>query len=263
MYLVNLYCKTLRLAATLMLCAMGYATQAAELTVSAAASLSNAFKDIAPAFEAQYPGTRVLLNFAASDTLLAQIAQGAPVDVFASADQDTMDKAQAQQLIIPGSRVHFTSNTLVAISPSAPRPSSTAATPPLTRLTDLTRPEVQRIALGKPEGVPAGRYAKQALQAAQLWPQIEAKAIYASNVRQALDYVARGEVDVGLVYATDAVAQKDKVQVLFGVPTPTPIHYPIAIVRTSTQAPAAKGFIAFVNSAAGQAILARHGFQKP
>lgn len=231
------------------------AAQAADLTVSAAASLTNAFKELAPAFEAQNPGTRLQFNFAASDALLAQIAKGAPVDVFASADQETMDKAQAQNLLVAGSRRNFVNNALVLIEPA----DSTVA---LKTLADLGKPEVKRMALGKPEGVPAGRYAKGALEAAKVWAAVEGKAVYATNVRQALDYVARGEVEAGFVYATDAAVQKDKVKVAFTVPTETPISYPIAAVAGG-QADAAKRFLDFVTSPAGLAVLAKYGFQKP
>lgn len=230
--------------------------QAADLTVSAAASLSNAFKELAPAFEAQHPGSKLRLNFAASDTLLAQISKGAPVDVLATADQESMDKADVQKLLRPGTRRNFVANTLVLVTPAV-------GGLPLKSLADLARPEVQRVALGKPEGVPAGRYAKRALEAASLWPVVEAKAIYAVNVRQALDYVARGEVEAGFVYATDAAVQKDKVRTLFAVSTAQPISYPVATIAGSANAEAAGEFIAFLLTPAAQAVLARHGFLKP
>lgn len=241
-------------AAVLALACLG--ARAADLTVSAAASLSNAFRELAPSFEAQHPGTRLLLNFAASDALLAQIAKGAPVDVFASADQETMDRAQAQQLLVAGTRRNFVSNTLVLVTPA----DSPLA---LKTLADLARPEVRRVALGKPEGVPAGRYAKGALVAAGAWPAVEPKAVYATHVRQALDYVARGEVEAGFVYATDAAVQKDKVKLAFTVPTEAPIAYPIAVVAGGPNADVARRFLDFVASPAGQAVLARHGFHKP
>ncbi|MEK8045971.1 molybdate ABC transporter substrate-binding protein [Ideonella margarita] len=229
---------------------------AAELTVSAAASLSNAFRDMSPAFEAAHPGTKLLFNFAASDALLSQIAKGAPVDVFASADQDTMDKAEQQRLLLAGTRQNFASNRLVLITPLA-------AGLPLKQLADLQQAKVQRVALGRPEGVPAGRYARGALEAAKLWPAIEPKAVYAQNVRQALDYVARGEVEAGFVYATDALTQKDKVSTAFVVPTAQPITYPLAVINGSPNATDARKFVAFVRSPAGQAVLARHGFTQP
>lgn len=249
--------RACRLAGAFALAALGStASLAADLTVSAAASLTQAFKDLAPAFEARHPGTRLRFNFSASDALLAQIAKGAPVDVFASADQDTLDRAQAQGLLQPGTRRNFASNRLVVITPAD------SALSPRT-LADLGQPAFQRIALGKPEGVPAGRYAKGALQAAQAWAAVAPKAVYATHVRQALDYVARGEVEAGLVYATDAAVQKDKVKVAFTVPTETPITYPVAVVAGSAQAQAAQQFLDFVTSPEAQAVLARHGFLKP
>jgi molybdate transport system substrate-binding protein len=242
-------------ALTLALMAAGLA-QAADVTVSAAASLTNAFKELAPAFEAAHPGSRLLFNFAASDALLAQIAKGAPVDVFASADQETMDKAQQQKLLVDGTRRNFAGNALVVITPAEQGVA-------LKSLSDLQQPAVKRIALGKPEGVPAGRYAKAALEKARLWQAVEPKAVFAQNVRQALDYVARGETEAGFVYATDAHVMKDKVRVLFSVPTEAPISYPIAVTSGGPNADGGRQFLDFVASAAGQAVLAKHGFQKP
>ena len=255
--------KTLRSSVLLMLkmlfsASLGatFSASAADLTVSAAASLTNAFKALAPAFEAQNPGTQLLFNFAASDALLAQISRGAPVDVFASADQETMDRAEQQQLLIAGSRRNFASNALVLVTPLQ-------GGLPLKRLADLQKPEVKRIALGKPEGVPAGRYAKRTLEAARLWATLAPKAVYAQNARQALDYVARGEVEAGFVYATDAAMQRDKVRALFSIPTETPISYPIAAVAAAPNADGARKFMAYLLSPPGQAVLARHGFLKP
>jgi len=247
----------LRLAAGLVIAvAAASGAQAADLVVSAAASLNNAFRELAPAFEAQNPGTTLVFNFAASDALLAQIAKGAPADVFAAADQETMDRAEAQKLLGAGTRRNFVANSLVLITPG----DSTLA---LKALADLQRPEVKRFAIGNPAGVPAGRYAKGALEAARLWTAVEPKAVNASNVRQALDYVARGEVEAGFVYATDAAVQKDKVKVAFTVATETPISYPVAVVAGSAHAEVARKFVDFVLSPAGQAVLARHGFGKP
>ena len=130
-------------------------------------------------------------------------------------------------------------------------------------MADLQLPVVKRIALGKPDGVPAGRYAKRALEAAKLWAVLEPKAVYAQNVRQALDYVARGEVEAGFVYATDAAVQRDKVRARFSIPTEVPITYPIAAVAASPNADGARKFIAFLLSAEGQAVMARFGFLKP
>jgi len=252
----TLITRSLRRLGVALVFAGTLSAHAADLTVSAAASLTNAFKELGTSFEAQNPGTKVLLNFAASDTLLAQIAKGAPADVFASADQETMDKADAQKLTTPGSRRNFAGNALVLVTP-------TDSTLSLKALADLQQPAVKRIALGTPSGVPAGRYAKSALEAAKLWTAIEAKAVFAQNVRQCLDYVARGEAEVGFVYATDATTQKDKVRVALTIPTETPIRYPIAAVAGSPNAADARKFIEFVASPTAQSVLARHGFLKP
>lgn len=228
---------------------------AEDLTVSAASSLTNAFGDIAPLFEAQHPGVKVLLNFGASGALLQQIAQGAPADVFASADQDTMDQAEAQKLVKAGERHNFASNKLVVIIPES------AVNSPGT-LQDLALPAYKRIAIGVPASVPVGRYTRKVLENAGLWSAIEPRIIGAQNVRQALDYVARGEVDAGFVYATDAAVMPEKVRVAFAVQT-TPILYPVAPVAVSVHHDTALQFVAFVNSAQAQAVLARYGFGKP
>jgi molybdate transport system substrate-binding protein len=231
-------------------------TFAADLTVSAAASLTNAFRDLAPLFEAQNPGTKLQFNFAASGALLQQIAKGAPVDVFASADQETMDQAQSQGLIRAAERRDFASNALVVIVPAQ------AARVP-DALNDLTQPAYQRIAIGLPASVPVGRYTRGVLEKAGIWPAIEPKMIGAQSVRQALDYVARGEVDAGFVYATDAAVMQDKVKTKLRVPTTQPIRYPVAPIVSSPNQAAAQRFVAFVNSSQAQSVFAKYGFGKP
>ncbi len=243
------------LCAGAMLLAAGFA-QAAELTVSAAASLTNAFTDIGKAYEAANPGEKVQLNFAASGPLLQQIAKGAPVDVFASADQATMDQAEQQQLVKAGTRANFVRNELVVIVPAD------AKTTPKT-LADLHDAAYRKVAIGVPASVPVGRYTKAVLEKANLWGAIEPKMIGAQSVRQALDYVARGEVEAGFVYATDAAIMSDKVKVAFVVPTEQPVLYPIAVIGATKNEAAARAFVAYVQSAAGQAILTRYGFGKP
>jgi molybdate transport system substrate-binding protein len=229
---------------------------AADLVVSAAASLTNAFKELAPLFEAQQSDTRVRLNFGASGALLQQIAKGAPADVFASADQETMDQAQARSLIEASERRNFVANALVVIVPASTK------TPPQA-LSDLAGPACGRVAIGLPASVPVGRYTKGALEKAGLWTAIEAKMIGAQSVRQALDYVARGEVDAGFVYATDAALMPDKVKVAFAVPSEVAILYPIAVVAGSRNPAAARKFVGFVASPPAQTVLARYGFGKP
>lgn len=226
---------------------------AAELTVSAAASLLDAFRDIGTAYEKANPGTQVHLNTAASGVLLQQIRNGAPVDVFASADEFTMDEAARASLIDVSQRHVFARNTLVVVVPI-----NASASP--SRLQALAGTDVERIAVGNPQSVPAGRYAKAALEAAGLWQPLSPKLITTQNVRQALDYVARGEVDAGFVYGSDASTFKQRVRTAFPVPLSQPVNYPIAPVARSANASQAAAFVTFVRSADAQEILRRYGF---
>lgn len=246
----------LRLFVALILLAGSPLAAAADLVVSAAASLTDAFRATAQAYEATHPGTHVVLNFAASDVLLRQIVNGAPADVFASADQAAMDKAVAANAVEPASRVDFAGNRLLLIVPKPPRV-------PVRSPASLAESAVKRVAYGDPASVPAGRYAKAALQASGLWEAVSAKGVLAQNVRQALDYVARGEVDAGLVFATDAAMMPDRVQVVATMPTTVPITYPMAVVAGAKQRAEAASFIAFVRSEQGRQILARYGFEAP
>lgn len=226
---------------------------AQEIVVSAAASLTNAFQSVGKAFEQANPGRKVTFNFAASGALLAQMQQGAPVDVFASADQPTMDKAVAAKLIADGSRADFVRNELVLIVPA-----KRAQTP--AHLQDLQGDAYKRIATGTPASVPVGRYTQTVVEQAGLAAALQPKWIFGESVRQVLDYVAREEVDAGFVYRTDAIHRKDETRIAFTVPTQTPVSYPIAQVAASKQAATAQAFIAYVRGAQGQEILQSFGF---
>jgi molybdate transport system substrate-binding protein len=232
------------------------AAAAQELIVSAAASLTNAMKAVATQFEQTHPGIKVFCNFAASGVLLQQMAQGAPVDVFAAADQKTMNQAQAQKLIIPATRKNFVSNRLVLIVPLGSKLN-------LRALPDLTGPQVKRVAVGNPETVPAGRYAQEALVHAGLWSKLSPKFVLAESVRQVLDYVRRGEVDAGLVYATDAAIARGKVKTVALVQGHQPVVYPVALAAASPQPALAQEFVDFISTPASQAIFRQYGFGKP
>ncbi len=227
-----------------------------QITVSAAASLTDAFKELGPKFEALKPGTTVRYNFAASGALLQQIAQGAPVDVFASADQPTMDKANEQKLVDAATRRNFVTNSLVLIEPA------TGGTG-IKALADLNGAAVKKIAIGKVETVPVGRYTKQVLDGASLWATLEPKFVQGDSVRQVLDYVARGEVDAGFVYATDAALMAGKVKVVLSPNPSSPVTYPVAVVADSKQKALAGDFVAFLTSDAAQQVLQKYGFGKP
>ncbi|HEY2819278.1 MAG TPA: molybdate ABC transporter substrate-binding protein [Casimicrobiaceae bacterium] len=235
--------------------ALGTIAQCAELVVSAAASLTDVFRDVGKTFEAVHAGTTLAFNFAATDVLLAQISKGAPADVFAAADEASMDRAEQEALLLPGSRHDFAANRLVLIVPSP------GAAP--TRLDEIALPPFARIAVGSPRTVPAGRYAKAALEQAGLWNKIEPKCVFALNVRQVLDYVARGDADAGFVYATDATIMRDRVKVVLDVPTPTPVRYPVAVVRASRHPSEALAFVESLRAESARNLLAKYGFASP
>jgi len=232
------------------------ASFADDLIVSAAASLTNAFTELGKTYERENSDATIVLNLGGSGQLLQQINRGAPVDVFATADQETMDRAEQRSLIVRDTRREFASNTLVLIAPSDSKLDVTV-------LSQLRSEKVTRIAISNPASVPAGRYSKSALEAAGLWNELRGRFISTQHVRQSLDYVARGEVDVGFVYATDVRAMQDRVRVLATIPTMLAIRYPIAVTSDSRKRDFAKDFVAFVRSVRGQAILARHGFGPP
>lgn len=252
--------KVLRAPALALVLCLSISGVAAEtITVSAAASLTDAFKEIAQTYASQHPDDTVQLNFASSGTLLQQIANGAPVDVFASADEHTMDKAEAANLVAPGSRLTFVKNTLVLIQPASAS-ASASADAGIASLAALRAANIERIAVGNPNSVPVGRYTKLALEAAGEWNALQGKIVQTQNVRQALDYVARGEVNAGFVYGSDAALMKNKVKIVYTVAMEKPVTYPIALIRQGSKKVAASRFLELVVSPTGQNILARYGF---
>lgn len=246
----------LRIALAVLAVATSTAALAQQLLVSAAASLTNAFTEVGRKFETRHAGTKVVFNFASSDVLLSQIAKGAPADVFASADAFAMNRGDKGGLFVAGSSKDFASNVLVVVVPQSSKLS-------IKSVSDLSSASVKRIAIGTPQTVPAGRYAKEALEGAGAWAAVEPKLVFTQNVRQALDYVAREEVDAGFVYATDAAVMPDRVKVVFDAPSKTPVRYPIAVVKDSGNAKLAQAFVAFVDGEEGRKTLARHGFRAP
>jgi molybdate transport system substrate-binding protein len=231
-------------------------TLAGEIAVSAAASLGDGFRAIGRAFEQSRPGAKVVLNFGASGQLLQQILAGAPVDVLATADLDTMEKAERQSAVAVGSKVIFARNELVV---AVPMTSSLA----LRTLADLSRPQVKRIAIGNPDSVPAGRYARDVLVTARLWSDLQDRLVFAQNVRQALDYVARDEVDAAFVYRTDALLATNRAQIAFVTKTETPLRYPAAVVTGSANPADAEAFVRFLLTEPAQRILEKYGFGRP
>jgi molybdate transport system substrate-binding protein len=225
------------------------------ITVSAAISLKNAFEEIGKIYEPMHHA-KIIFNFGASGNLLKQIAGGAPVDIFASAAKKDMDEAEKQGFIIPDTRTNFAGNEVVLIVPADAKTS-------LKSFEGLSSAEIKRIAAGNPKTVPAGRYADEVFHYYNILDSIKEKLIFTENVRQALDYVVRGEVDAGVVYATDAAIEAKTVRIVATAPESShkPVIYPIAVVKGAKNKPAAMAFIALLQSAQGKEILKKYGFQ--
>jgi molybdate transport system substrate-binding protein len=225
-----------------------------EVVVAAAVSLKESFGDIGRVYERE-TGVKVAFSFGASGELARQIEVGAPVDVFASAGEREMDELQAKHLV--DERTDFARNALVLVVPAIARSRSR-----LHSFSDLAQADVQRIALGNPQTVPAGRYAEQLLRNLQLWEKIKGRLVLAENVRQVLDYVGRGEADAGIVYATDVAVAHGRVSVAAKAPDRKygPVLYPLAVVKEGRNREAARRFTATVLGPEGQKILSNHGF---
>ena len=223
------------------------------LLVSAAASLSEAIGEVAEGYEAE-EGVRVRLNVAGSQMLAAQIIEGAPVDVFISADVVQMERAAAAGRIDPAQRVDLLSNRLAVVVPSDR--AGTVAEP-----LDLADASIARIALGDPEAVPAGVYARRYLESAGLWEALAPRIVPAGSVRAALRAVEAGTVDAGIVYRTDA-AGSTGAQVAFAVPPGTgpAIVYPAAVVRDAPNPAGAARFLEHLQSDAARRRFDAAGF---
>lgn len=227
--------------------------KADDLTVFAAASLTDALKEIATGYE-KSSRDKVFFNFEASGTLELQIKKGAPADVFISADEAKMNDLGKDGLLLTESRKDLLANSLVIIVPSdSPLTLSSAA--------QLTDPKFKRIAVGETHIVPAGIYAKEYLQKIGIWTQIEPRAVPLENVRAALAAVETGNADAGIVYKTDALHSK-KVKIAFEVPIAEgpSIVYPIALVKDSRHQVAAKKFLDYISQQDSLKIFARCGF---
>lgn len=240
------------------------APQQVELTVFAAGSLTEAFTELGTLFETQHPGVKVTFNFANSSTLLQQISQGAPADVFASAAASFMDKAVAQGLIAPDHVRIFARNRLAVILPKD-NPANVQS------LSQLTQPGL-KLVLGAKEG-PMGTYVEEFLNkasASQAFPPDFKEKVYAnvvsyeSTVKGVVNKVALKEADAGIVFLTDAQSAADKLQIL-AIPDNLNVAavYPIAPLKASPNLAMAEKFVQFVLSEEGQTVLARYGFLPP
>ncbi len=237
--------------------------------VAAAASLKDVLAAAADAYRADTGGS-VAFTFGASGTLAAQIRQGAPVDLYLSADARTVDRLADAGAILLETRATVAGNRLVIVAPadsaadSAADSGADSGADPLASPADLAGPGFAKIAAGEPTAVPAGRYAAQAFARLGLTEALRPKLVYAADVRQALAYAAAGEVDAAVVYASDARAAAGKVRVLATIDPALhdPIHYDAAVVAGSKNAAAARAFLDYLRSPAGRAVFARYGFSR-
>jgi len=225
-----------------------------ELTVSTAASLTDALKEISPLYRQSRPNVSLRYNFASSGALQQQIENGAPVDVFISAAEKQMNALQQKNLLVPGTRHNLLTNRMVLIVP--------ANSSGVTNLESLKNGTVKCIAIGDPRSVPAGQYAEQVLRKQGLWESLQSKYVLANNVRQVLQFVESGNAQAGLVYITDAKTTS-RVKVTQTIPANLhdPIVYPIAVVKTSKDPATAKNFSQFLSSSTARRVFTRYGFE--
>lgn len=247
---------TLLLAAVATGCGSNEAKQNQEpvnLTVSAAGSLTDAVKELKNIYENQQNEVTITLNLASSGTLQKQIEEGAPADLFISASKAKMDALSEKGLIVEDSRKNILNNNIVLIAGKESN---------LTGFEDLAGNRVEKVSIGVPESVPAGRYAKEVLISLGLWDKINSKLVLAKTVRQVLAYVENGNVDAGLVYSSDTTIS-DRIKILAAAPSDShkPIVYPVAVIESSQYQKEARDFSEFLQSDEAARIFQKYGFK--
>jgi molybdate transport system substrate-binding protein len=251
---MNCFCHVFRFAGTFLIgivCCARFA--GGEITVFAAASLSDALREIAAAYE-KTTGDTVRLNLGASSLLARQIKESAPADLFFSADEAKMDDLATAGLIDPATRRSLLSNSLVIVVAADSDLKLAAAQ-------DLANAAVRRLALAEPETVPAGIYAREYLKKQGLWEAVVGKTVPTENVRAVLAAVESGNVDAGIVYKTDALSSK-KVRITYEIPRDEGprISYPLAVIKGGGNPRGASRFLAWLTSPAGKSVFAKYGF---
>ncbi|TKC16791.1 molybdate ABC transporter substrate-binding protein [Robertmurraya kyonggiensis] len=226
--------------------------EAVELTISAAASLQDALTEITTNFNKKYPDIKINYNFGASGALQQQISQGAPVDLFFSAAEDKFYKVVDEGLIKTDQSIDLVGNEIVLIVPEDSNQEINA-------FEDLVNAD--KISIGTPESVPAGKYAQETLTNSNLWNDFEGKIVYAKDVRQVLTYVETGNVDAGIVYKTDAlISSKVKIVSTADSNTHGPIIYPVGIIKNSDHLQEAELFYEYLQSEEAMNTFNKFGF---
>jgi molybdate transport system substrate-binding protein len=242
------------LAATLLLALAPLPAFAADVTVFGAASLADALKEIAATYEKQ-SGKQVAVSLAASSALARQIEASGGADIFISADLDWMDYLDDKGLIQHATRANLLGNKLVLVAGKDVSTNINIA-PHFDLLGAL---KGGRLAIADPDSVPAGKYGRTALTSLGVWNSVVNRLVNAENVRVALAYVARGEAPLGIVYETDAKADKNvRIAGVFPENTHPPILYPAALVKDAK--PEARAFLAYLSSPAARAVFEKNGF---
>lgn len=239
-------------------CGGGTAEKSAEpveLHVSAAASLTNAMNELAELYAKDNPNVKIIFNFGSSGALQQAIENGGETDLFYSAAQKQMNALEEKGELAEGTRKNLLENAVVLIVPSD-------STKDIKSYEDVATDKVQKIALGEPKGVPVGQYSEEIFTNLNILDAVKAKAVYGSDVRQVLAWTESGEVDCGVVYATDA-AISDKVKVICAAPEGThkPVIYPAAAIKSSKNLDAAKKFLDFTGSDAAKKVFEKYGFK--
>lgn len=224
-----------------------------ELNVSAAASLKDALGDVQKAYAKKHPEVKLTFNLGSSGTLQQQIEQGAPTDLFISAGKKQMDALETKGLLLEKSKVNLLGNELVVV---VSKDNNKAKA-----MSDLAKTDINKIGIGTPETVPAGKYAQDSLIAAKLWTTLQPKFVQAKDVREVLTYVETGNAEAGFVYKSDAQISS-KVKIAFAVPANLhkPIVYPAAIIKASKKINATKDFRKFLQSDQAMKIFVKYGF---
>ncbi|HVU18515.1 MAG TPA: molybdate ABC transporter substrate-binding protein [Candidatus Didemnitutus sp.] len=231
------------------------AASAADLTVFAAASLTDVLQPVANAYHTRNPADTVHFNFAASSTLARQITEGAPADIFFSADEAKMDGLEKGGLILAGTRRRLLGNSLVVVVPAD-------TTRAISAPDDLAGPSIRHLALAETKTVPAGIYARAWLEKSGLWDKIADRIVTTENVRACLAAVESGNADAAIVYQTDArISHRARVAFAITGPRAPDISYPVAVVRNSKQEADARQFADFLAGAEAKALFEHAGFE--
>lgn len=223
------------------------------LTISAAVSLKDAMDIIQSQYQDLHPEVTLNFNFGGSGSLQQQISQGAPVDLFFSAAEDKFDILVEEDSINEGDRINLLGNELVLVAPKGQKT--------IRDLDDLSNHEVNKIAIGTPETVPAGKYAKESFENMNIWGDIKEKIVYAKDVRQVLSYVETGNIDAGVVYKSDAL-MSNQVDIIATIDadTHTEIVYPVGVLKDSKQYESAKDFYTYLQSDEALKVFEEYGF---